>query len=214
MSRGREPPGNYGCCCIKTNLWRPHQSPQPRPSIPSQYWRPRPNSEWQSWRPRQPGAAQFKQLRWPVPKPSVKLKPRKLHKLPQEEHGKYMRNLEEQAFGEESRSHHEVLSSSQATLCHSPQPLRGALAALYHLLLGQAPPSPPLILPPRTPSAEGQPSTAISPCQCPNSLLDQKGNILCQSQWGTYPWAETPQQQCWGDLPAPRSERTLPGSSH
>ena len=44
----------------------------------------------------------------------------------QEEHGKYLPNLEEQAFGEESRSHHEVLSSCQATLCHSPQPLRGA----------------------------------------------------------------------------------------
>ena len=47
----------------------------------------------------------------------------------QEEHGKYMQSLEEQAFGEESRSCHEVLSC-QATLCHSPQLLRGALAAV------------------------------------------------------------------------------------
>ena len=85
----------------------------------------------------------------------------------QEEHGKYMQNLEEQAFREESRSHHEVLSSCQDTLCHSPQLLRGALAALYHLLLGQAPPSPPLILPPRTPSVEGQPSTAVPPMPMP-----------------------------------------------
>ena len=51
-----------------------------------------------------------------------------------EEHGKYMWDLEEQAFGEESRSHHEVISC-QAALCHSPQPLRGVLAASYHLLL-------------------------------------------------------------------------------
>ena len=81
----------------------------------------------------------------------------------QEEQGKYMLSLEEQAFGEERRSHHEVLSSCQATLYHSPQLLRGALAALYHLLLGQTPASPPLILPPRTPSIEEQPSTAPPP---------------------------------------------------
>ena len=89
----------------------------------------------------------------------------------QEEHGKYMQSLEEQAFGEESRSHHKVLSSCQATLCHSPKVLRGALAASYHLLLGQAPPSPPPVLPPRTPSAEEQPSTAIPPMPMP-SLQD------------------------------------------
>ena len=90
----------------------------------------------------------------------------------QEEHSKYLWSLEEQAFGEESRSHHEVLSSCQAALCHSPQLLRGALAALYHLLLGQAPPSPPLILPPRTPSVEEQPSTLLPLCQHLNSLQD------------------------------------------
>ena len=33
----------------------------------------------------------------------------------QEEHSKYLQSLEEQAFKEESRSHHEVLSSCQAT---------------------------------------------------------------------------------------------------
>ena len=131
----------------------------------------------------------------------------------QEEHGKYLQNLEEQAFREESRSHHEVLSSCQAVLCHSPQPLRGALAALYHLLLGQAPPSPPLVLPPRTPSAEEQPSTAAPPMPMPKQSPRQKGSILCQSQQGTCPWAESPQQLCWGDLPAPRSKRPHPGSS-
>ena len=85
----------------------------------------------------------------------------------QQEHGKYIWSLEEQAFGEESRSHHEVLSSCQATLYHSPQLLRGALAASYHLVLGQAPPLPPLILPPRIPSMEEQPSTAAPPMPMP-----------------------------------------------
>ena len=84
-----------------------------------------------------------------------------------EEHGKYMQGLEEQAFREESRSHHDVLSSCQATLSHSPQLLRGALATLYHLLLGQAPPSPPPILPPRTLPVEEQPSTATPPTPMP-----------------------------------------------
>ena len=45
----------------------------------------------------------------------------------QEEHSKYLQSLEEQAFREGSRSCHKVLSSCQATLCHSPQPLRGCL---------------------------------------------------------------------------------------
>ena len=85
----------------------------------------------------------------------------------QEEHSKYMQRLEEQAFGEESRSCHKVLSSCPTTLYHSPQPLREALASSYHLLLGQAPPSPPYVLPPRTPSAEEQPPMATPPMPIP-----------------------------------------------
>ena len=88
-----------------------------------------------------------------------------------EEHGKYIQGLEEQTFREESRSCHDFLSSCQAALCHSPQPLRGALATSYHLLLGQAPMLPPPILPLRAPPAEEQPPTATLPTpmpkQCP-----------------------------------------------
>ena len=84
-----------------------------------------------------------------------------------EEHGKYMQGLEEQAFREESRSCHDFLSSCQATLCYSPQPLRGVLATSYHLLLGQAPPSPPSILPPRTLLEEEQPPTGAPPTPMP-----------------------------------------------
>ena len=86
-----------------------------------------------------------------------------LHK----EHGEYMQGLEEQAFGEDSRSHHDFLSSCQAALCHSPQLLRGALATLYHLLLRQAPPSSSPILPPRTHPVEEQPPTATTPTPMP-----------------------------------------------
>ena len=79
-----------------------------------------------------------------------------LHK----DHGKFLQGLEEQAFREESRSHHDFLYSCQVAFYHSPLLLRGALATSYHLLLGKAPPSPPPIPPPRTPPAEEQPSTA------------------------------------------------------
>ena len=85
----------------------------------------------------------------------------------QEEHSRYMQSLEEQAFEEESRSHHEVLSSCPAALYHSQQSFRGPLAASYHLLLGQAPPSSTPILPPRTPSMEEQPSTTTPPAPTP-----------------------------------------------
>ena len=60
----------------------------------------------------------------------------------QEEHCSYLQGLEEQALREESRSCQDILSSSQATPHHSLQSIRGALAAFYHLLLGQTPPSP------------------------------------------------------------------------
>ena len=111
----------------------------------------------------------------------------------QEEHSKYLQSLEEQAFGEENRSCHEVLSSCQVTLCHSPQPLRGALASSYHLLLGQAPPSPPLVLSPGTPSTEEQPSTAAPPMPTPKQSPRLKRWLPLQSQWGTCPWVEPPQ---------------------
>ena len=132
----------------------------------------------------------------------------------QEEHGKYMWSLEEQAFGEESRSHHKVLSSCQATLYHSPQLLKEALAASYHLLLGQAPPSPHPILPPRTPSAEEQPSTAIPPMPMPKQSPRLKRQYPLPEPTGNMSMGRATWQLCWGDLPAPRSKRPLPGSSH
>ena len=52
------------------------------------------------------------------------------------EHMRLMQELEEQALGEESKSHHNFLSTCQATLYHTPQPLRENLVTSYHVLLG------------------------------------------------------------------------------
>ena len=76
------------------------------------------------------------------------------------EHGKYMQDLEEHAFEDESRSHHDLLYTCQAALSHTPQLLRGAMVTSYHLLLGQAPPFPPSILPQKATLVEEQPPMA------------------------------------------------------
>ena len=47
-----------------------------------------------------------------------------------EEHYNYLQNLEEQALGEESRCHHDILSSCQAALHHSSHSIRGCLLYL------------------------------------------------------------------------------------
>ena len=73
------------------------------------------------------------------------------------EHVRLMQELEEQAMREESKSHHDFLSTCQAALHHAPQPLKENLAASYHVLLGQSPPSPPSAPPARAPLAEEQP---------------------------------------------------------
>ena len=86
-----------------------------------------------------------------------------LHK----EHGKYMRDLEKQAVGEESRSHNDFLTTCQIILYSSPPLLKSTLAALYHMLLGQTPLLPPLILPQRTFPMEAQPTATVSPTPVP-----------------------------------------------
>ena len=58
-----------------------------------------------------------------------------------------MQKLEEQALGEESKSHHNFLSACQAALYHTLQPLRENLATSYQVLLGQSSPSSPSVLP-------------------------------------------------------------------
>ena len=77
-----------------------------------------------------------------------------LHKEPE----RFIWDLEEHAIKHES--HHDLLSACQAALSHIPQPLRGAMATSYHLLLGQAPQLFPTILPQKACPAEEQPSMA------------------------------------------------------
>ena len=102
------------------------------------------------------------------------------------EHIRLMQELEEQALREESKSHHDFLSTYQTALHHSPQPLKENLATSYHSLLGQSPLLPPSIQPARAPPVEEQPPTTTSPHQHPNSPLSQKGGFLHQSCRGAH----------------------------
>ena len=128
----------------------------------------------------------------------------------QEEHCNYLQSLEEQAIGEESRSCHDVLSSCQAALCHSPQLIRGALAVSYHLLLGQTPPLPSLIQPPRTPPVEEQTSSATPPTLMPKQSPRLKRQHPLPEPTGNMPlvWA-TPAAAMRGP-PNPKKQETPP----
>ena len=90
------------------------------------------------------------------------------------EHGKYMQDLEEHTFNNESRSHHDFLSTCQVTLSCNPQPLTGGMATSYHLLLGQAPPLPPSIPPQKAPPVEEQPPTATPQAPMPKQSSQTK----------------------------------------
>ena len=81
-----------------------------------------------------------------------------LHK----EHGKYMWDLEEQAMGEESRSHSNFLTACQVVLYSSPPLLKSTLVASYHILLGQTPLLPPLVSQERTSPMEEQLTATVS----------------------------------------------------
>ena len=90
-------------------------------------------------------------------------------KLLQREYGSIMWDLEEQLIQEESRSQADFLSICQVTLYNSPPELKSALATSCHILMGQAPPSPPLALLQR-PSLVGKQLTSAAP---PTSVPEQ-----------------------------------------
>ena len=106
-----------------------------------------------------------------------------LHK----EHNRLIWDLEEHAIEDESQSHHDLLSACQATLSHNPQPLRGAMATSYHLLLGQAPPSSPTILPQEAHPAEEQPSMATLPAPTPKQSTRPKRHHPTPEPTGSMP---------------------------
>ena len=128
----------------------------------------------------------------------------------QEEHSRYMWNLEERALKEESRSCHEVLSSCQTALYHSPQLFRGPLATSFHLLLGQAPPSPTLILPPRVPSAKEQPSTTAPPAPTPKQFPRPKRWLPSPELTGIMPLDRATLVAALGGPPNPKKWENHP----
>ena len=100
------------------------------------------------------------------------------------EHIRLMQELEEQAIREESKSHHDFLSTCQAILHHVLQPFKENLTTSYNVLLGQSPPSPPSAPPTRAPPAGEQPSVAISPRPVP--------------KWSPWPKRQHPLSEPWG----------------
>ena len=122
------------------------------------------------------------------------------------EHGKYMQDLEEQAIGEESRSHNDFLSTCQVVLYNSPPQLKGALVTSYHILLGQTPLSPPLVLPQKTSPMEEQPTTATSLTPMPKQTPRPKRLHPLPDPVESMPMGEPLQRLLWEDPPAPRGE--------
>ena len=118
------------------------------------------------------------------------------------EHHKFIQDLEEHAIKDESQSCHDLLSACQATLSHNPQPLRGAMATSYHLLLGQAPPLSPTIPPPKAHPAEEQPSTVTLPAPTPKQSPRPKRHHPSPQPMGSMPAA--------GGPPNPKKQETPP----
>ena len=127
------------------------------------------------------------------------------------EHGNYMQGLEEQAIGEESRSHNDFLSACQVILYNSPPELKGTLATSYHILLGQTPPLPPLVLPQKTSPVEEQPTTAALPTPVPKQSPRPKRWHPSPDPVESMPMSAEPLQRLfWEDPPAPRGQETPP----
>ena len=114
-----------------------------------------------------------------------------------------MQELEKQALREESKSHHDFLSTYQTALHHSPQPLNENLATSNHSLLGWSPLLPPPVQPTRAPLVEEQPPVAVPPTQLPK-----------QSPW---PKRQLPSPEPQGSMSkdgiAPKAMQEGPSSS-
>ena len=129
-----------------------------------------------------------------------------LHK----EHGKYMRDLEEQAMEEESRSHNDFLFTCQVILYSSPPSLEGTLAASYHILLGQTPPLPPLVSPQRTSPVEEQPTAAISPTLTPKQSPRPKRQHPLPDPMESMPIGGATPKATLGGPPSPKRQEIPP----
>ena len=116
------------------------------------------------------------------------------------EHDRFIWDLEEHTIEDESQSHHDLLSACQAALNHNPQSLRGAMATSYHLLLGQAPPSSPTILPTKACPVEEQPSMAALLAPSPKQPPRLKRHHPSPEPMGSMPAV--------GGLPNPKKQET------
>ena len=116
------------------------------------------------------------------------------------EHMSLMQELEEQALGKESKSHHDFLTACQAALYHTLQPLRENLATSYHVLLGQSLPSPPSVLSAKAPRVEEQSPMAAPPTPMPKWSPRQKRQPpLPEPQGSTSVDGTTPKAMQVGD---------------
>ena len=120
------------------------------------------------------------------------------------EHGKYMQDLEEQAIGEESRSCNDFLSVCQVILYHSLPQIKGTLATSYHILLGQTPPSPPLIPSQKTSPMEEHPTTAASPTPVPKQSPRPKRQPPSSDPMESTPMGGTTPKATLGGPPSPK----------
>ena len=119
-----------------------------------------------------------------------------------------MQDLKEHAFKDESRSHHDLLSTCQVTLSHTPQPLRGAMATSYHLLLGQALPSPPSVPPQKATPVEEQPPMATPLAPMPKQSPRPKNWLPLPEPMGSMPMDGATPKATQGGPPSPKKWET------
>ena len=132
----------------------------------------------------------------------------------QREYGNIMWDLETQVIQEEGRSQADFLSSCQATLYTIPLELKSALAASYHILLGQTPPSPPFILLQRASPVEEQPALATPPTTVPKQSSWPKRQHPSPDPVESMPLGGITLKMTLGGPPAPSSKRSHPGTEH
>ena len=135
-------------------------------------------------------------------------------KLLQKEHGNIMWDMERQVIQEEVRSQADFLSACQATMCTSPMALKNAMMTSYHILLGQAPPSPPFILLQRTSPVEEQLAPAAPPASMPEWSPWPKRWCPSPDPMESTPLGRTTLRQPQEDPLAPSSKKPCPGTEY
>ena len=173
---------------------------------------PRLAAQWQSRKPRQPKTILSERPKLLDLQPSEISRPRG---PPRPSHsrgnmGNIMQDLEEQVIQEESRGQADFLSACQATLYTSPPELKSTLAASYHILLGQTPPSPHSSYHRGLPQWKNSPIQPFLPCQCLSSLLGPKDGTLSQIPVECMPLGRTTLKATLGGPPTSKWQEILP----